>query len=61
MQFRGTLPRILEAIRHAEPGFGSVYLSKYDIKDGFYRLFLEAGDTPMLTVTLPTMKARNPS
>ena len=53
MQLGGALPRILDALRHADHAFGSVYLSKCDIKDGFYRLFLEAANAPMLAVTLP--------
>jgi len=30
-----------------------VYLSKFDIKDGFYRLFLAANDCPRLSIILP--------
>jgi hypothetical protein len=60
MQFGGTLPRILNAIRHADPRFGPVHLSKYDIKDGFYRMFLNANDAPMLAVTLPTYEGEEP-
>ena len=60
MQFGGTLQRVLNAIRHADPRFGPVHLSKYDIKDGFYRLFLNANDAPMLAVTLPTYEGEEP-
>ncbi len=60
MQFGGTLNRILRAIRHADPELGDVYLSKFDIKDGFYRLFLQASDAPMLGVTLPHYEGEEP-
>ena len=30
-----------------------MYLSKFDIKDGFYRLFLAANDCPRLSIILP--------
>jgi hypothetical protein len=46
MQFGGTLHRILRAVRHANPRYGPVHLSKYDIKDGYYRLFLNAEECP---------------
>ena len=42
MQFGGALHRVLRRVRHADPKFGPVYLSKHDIKDGFYRMFLKA-------------------
>ena len=60
MQFGGTLHRILHAVRHADPALGAVFLSKYDIKDGFYRLFLQADDAPMLAVTLPHFEGEEP-
>ena len=37
MQFGGALPRILWLLCHADPSAGPVYLSKYDITDGFFR------------------------
>ena len=60
MQFGGALHRILHAVRHADPKWGPVRLSKYDIKDGFYRLLLEADDAPMLAVTLPRYEGEEP-
>lgn len=60
MQFGGTLERVLHAVRHADPRHGPVYLSKYDIKDGFYRLFLQANDAPMLAVALPNYEGEEP-
>ena len=60
MQFGGALPRILYGIRHADPRHGPVYLSKYDIKDGFYRIFLRAQDAPALAVSLPAYDGEEP-
>ena len=40
MQFGGALQRILKLVCHADPQYGPVHLSKHDIKDGYYRLFL---------------------
>ena len=53
MQFGGALGRIMHRIRHAHPRYGPVYLSKHDIKDGFYRMFLRATDCPRLAIVLP--------
>ena len=60
MQFGGTLPRILQAVRHADPARGPVYLSKFDIKDGYYRIFLEPDACPTLAVTLPRYDGEEP-
>jgi len=40
MQFGRALERILYHIRHANPKYGPVYLSKVDLSDGFYRVGL---------------------
>ena len=53
MQFGGTLSRILFLIRHANPRYGPPRLAKFDLKDGFYRLFLRALDCLGLAVLLP--------
>jgi hypothetical protein len=53
MQFGGTLPRLLWLLRHANPAKGKVYLSKFDIDNGFYRLFLEADDALKLATLMP--------
>ena len=53
MQFGGALGRIMHRIRHAHPRYGPVHLSKHDIKDGFYRMFLRPSDCPRLAVVLP--------
>jgi hypothetical protein len=54
MQFGGTLHCILHSVRHANPAHGPTYISKYDIKDGFYRMFLRGDDCPRLAIILPT-------
>ena len=53
MQFGGTLPRVLAATRHANPRFGPVRASKFDIKDGYYRMHYRAKDCPRMTILLP--------
>jgi hypothetical protein len=53
MQFGGTLPRLLWLLRHANPAKGRIYLSKFDIDNGFYRLFLDADDALKLAALLP--------
>ena len=60
MQFGGALGRVLRLIRHAHPGWGPILLSKCDIKDGFYPMFLEADDCPRLAVTLPHYEGEEP-
>jgi hypothetical protein len=52
MQFGKALWRILAGIVHANPRLGPVYLSKVDIADGFYRIWLRAADIPKLGVLL---------
>ena len=53
MQFGRALERLLAQIRHADPQHGPVYLSKIDIADGFYRVWLTASTIPKLAVLLP--------
>jgi hypothetical protein len=53
MQFGRALQRVLHAVRHADPAYGPVHMCKYDIKDGFYRMFLAASDCPRLAIILP--------
>jgi hypothetical protein len=53
MQFGGALSRILWLLRHADPSQGPVYLAKFDISDGFYRMFLRPEDTLKLSVLMP--------
>jgi len=53
MQFGGTLYRLLYLIRHADPKYGTIFLAKFDLKDGFYRLHLRPKDALALAVVLP--------
>ena len=53
MQFGRAIQRILHSVRHANPCYGPVYLSKHDVKDGFYRIFLKPSDCPRLSIVLP--------
>ena len=43
----------MSKIRHANPSHGPVHICKYDIKDGYYRMFLNANDCPRLSIILP--------
>jgi hypothetical protein len=53
MQFGRALHRILCMILEAHPRFGPVYVSKVDIANGFYRVWLLPSDIPTLGVALP--------
>ena len=53
MQFGRALERILYQIRHANPRFGPIYLSKVDLSDGFYRVKLNDSAIAKLAVALP--------
>jgi hypothetical protein len=53
MQFGKALWQIMAGIVHAYPRLGPVYLSKVDISDGLYRIWLKAADIPKLGVLLP--------
>ena len=39
---------------HADERYGPVYMSKIDIADGFYRVWLQMQDNQELGVALPT-------
>ena len=54
MQFGRTLWRLLYRIHHANAKFGPVYMSKIDLSDGFYRLWLRPEDTMRLAVLFPS-------
>jgi hypothetical protein len=53
MQFGGALHRVLQQVRHANPHYGLVHLCQFNIKDGFYHMFLKADDCPRLAIILP--------
>jgi hypothetical protein len=54
MQFGRTLWRLLYRIHHANDKFGPVFLSKVDLSDGFYRLWLRPEDTVHLAALFPS-------
>jgi hypothetical protein len=60
MQFGQALWRILNAIAKANPDLGPVYLSKVDIVDGFYRIWVRSADVAKLGVLLPTRPGEEP-
>ena len=60
MQFGRALIRLLTKIHHANDRFGHVFMSKVDLSDGFYRLWLRANDTAHLAVLFPTRDGEPP-
>ena len=54
MQFGRALQRVFTSIVRANPRYGPVHLSKIDIADGFYRVWLQLSDIPKLGVILPS-------
>ena len=44
---------ILWLLHHANPSHGPVYMAKYDLSDGFYRMFLDPSDALKLSVLMP--------
>ena len=53
MQFGGALPWLLWLIRHADPAKGPLFLSKYDLTNGFYCIFLTTDDALKLAIMMP--------
>ena len=53
MQFGSMLQRLMYHSRHANPKFGAVKGNKQDVKDGFYRMFLNPEDCLQLAALLP--------
>lgn len=60
MQFGRTLWRLLFRIHHANDHFGPVFMSKIDLSDGFYRLWLRPEDTMRLAVLFPSREGEPP-
>jgi hypothetical protein len=60
MQFGKALERILAQIVAANPAHGPVQLTKVDIADGFYRVWLNLSDIPKLAVSIPSLKGEEP-
>jgi hypothetical protein len=55
MQFGRALWRIISTVHQADPRLGPVFLSKIDIADGLYRIWVNANDVPKLGVVVPTL------
>ena len=53
MQFGKALQRVLSKVVRADPAYGPVHLTKIDIADGFYRIWIQYRDIPCLGVILP--------
>jgi hypothetical protein len=53
MQFGNTIHRLLQRIAYADPSLGPVYLAKFDLSDGFYRIRLTPAASLALAVLLP--------
>ncbi|VEU39857.1 unnamed protein product, partial [Pseudo-nitzschia multistriata] len=60
MQFGRALKRLLQRIHSANSRFGPVYLSKIDLSDGFYRLWVKPEDTLSLAVLFPKREGEQP-
>jgi hypothetical protein len=53
MHFGCALWRILRHVKSANPHHGPIYLSKIDIANGFYRIWVRASDVPKLGILFP--------
>jgi hypothetical protein len=60
MQFGLALWRILKHVKHANPHMGPVYMSKIDIADGFYWIWVRAADVPTFRVLFPSRLGDEP-
>ncbi len=60
MQFGRALQRVLHRVHHSNPAFGPVFLAKFDISDGFYRMHLVPDQAPNLAVSMPRCKGEPP-
>ena len=54
MQFGRALQRVVTTLVHADARYGPAYMSKIDVADGFYRVWVQYQDVPKLGVILPT-------
>ena len=55
MQFGPCLPRILQQIWEADPQYGPVYLSKWDISDAFHRCILRPTNVGAFSYIVPPL------
>jgi hypothetical protein len=60
MHFGHALDHLVWSIVHADPTYGPVFLSKTDLKDGFYRVYLAPRDAAKLGVVFPSLPGEPP-
>ena len=60
MQFGRTLDRVLYNIWNANLCYGSVYLSKIDLGDGFYQVGIENSSVTQLVILMPIYLREEP-
>jgi len=60
MQFGHALERLLREVLLANPAHGPVHVTKTDLSDGFYRVGLNADDSPKLGLVFPTRPGEDP-
>jgi hypothetical protein len=58
MNFGEALWRVLRYLNSANPHLGPVYLSKIDIADRFYRIWVWASTVPKLGVLFPSTDSK---
>jgi hypothetical protein len=60
MQFGRVMWRIMQQASDANPRLGPVHLSKIDIADGFYHIWIKAEDVPKIGVLFPSRAGKAP-
>jgi len=58
MQFGSTINRVLQRIAYANPAFGPVLRSNFDLSDGYYRVPLSPSAALQLAVVLPPLMGK---
>ena len=41
------------ALAHTDPSHGPAYMAKYNLSDGFYRMFLDPANSLKLSILMP--------
>jgi hypothetical protein len=60
MQFGRAMWKILHQLSNADPILGPVHLSKINIADGFYRIWINATNVPKPGIIFPTNPGEDP-
>jgi hypothetical protein len=60
MQFGQAWYRILQQVSDTEPQLGPIHLSKIDIADGFYHIWIKAQDVPKRGIMFPSAEGEHP-